>query len=142
MRRSIIFLIFILGLAKTAKADTIDFWHVYYNKTKIREFNLYGDTKFKTIVLRNIQQADFIVVKYFRDTPCSDCLTTLYAENEKQERVSIAQGKGTFNPVTLPLKDIFEHQKRTKHAVFDVYYFEGKPDNEKNKQFLFRIKLK
>ena len=82
MKNIFFILLTIFGIAQIAKADTIDFWHVYYNQTKIREFNQYGTHEI-ILKLDSLKSGDSITVKYFRDTPCFDCATYLTVENEK-----------------------------------------------------------
>ena len=81
--KTIYFLILILLVSNICKADTIDYWHVYYNKTKIKEFNQISRGKTLVFKIANIKKKDSITVKYFRDTPCFDCVTSLTAEDEK-----------------------------------------------------------
>jgi hypothetical protein len=74
MTKFLILFISAIGFFNAVKADTIDYWHVYYNKTKIKEYNQYSKGEI-TLKIKNIKNKDTLTVRYFRDTPCSDCKT-------------------------------------------------------------------
>ena len=74
MTRILVILITTIGLFNSAKADTIDYWHVYYNKIKIKEYNQYSKGEI-VLKIKDIKKSDSLTIKYFRDTPCDDCLT-------------------------------------------------------------------
>lgn len=139
MMKTIYFLILILLVSNICKADTIDYWHVYYNKTKIKEFNQISRGKTLVFKIANIKKKDSITVKYFRDTPCFDCVTSLTAEDEKHYVVVINHGKGTFNPVSFSLADILRYKEQNNKDYFEVYYYET--HSVADKILLFRMKL-
>ncbi len=58
---------------KNYTGDTLDFWHVYYNKEKIGEFTETGKDNVIPIVFRSIKKEDSLTIKYFRKTPCANC---------------------------------------------------------------------
>lgn len=130
----------VVGISQTAMADTIDYWHVYYNQIKIREFNQYGTHE---IVLKvdSIKSADSIVVKYFRDTPCPECTTYLAVENEKHQVLLTSQGQGTFNPISIALNKLLKLWEQGSRQNFEIFYFEGNGKRSSGKVLLFRIKL-
>ncbi|MCH5716410.1 hypothetical protein [Niabella hibiscisoli] len=127
------------GLNQTARADTIDYWHVYYNKIKIKEYNL--NTR-ETVILkaRDIKKADKLVIKYFRDTPCNNCESAMTIENDKHVVILKGMGRGTFNPVGISLYDLLQHHIRTKENIYSVFYNEGQHRLEKEDP-IFKIKL-
>ena len=57
------------------KADTIDFYHVFYNSSILKKYNQYDLSKNNTISidLHSIKEDDSIKVMYWDDTPCFDC---------------------------------------------------------------------
>jgi len=142
MKASFLTLFVCFSLAAKAKpshisADTIAFWHVFYNKTKVKKYNGHNSNEvlvFKTI---NIKKGDNITVEYFRDTPCDDCSTKLIVEDGKHNIVATGSGKGTFNPISISATELLVHKNQNKTTYFDVYYHES----NKRKIFLFWIKL-
>lgn len=117
-----------------ALADTIDFWHVFYNGKLIKQYIGYNAGDTLKIKSDHINTADSITVKYFRDTPCDECKAYLLIENSVGTKAYVAQGSQTFVPLTLSLKDIRE----SNDQQFSVYYLE---DTNHHKVKLFEIKL-
>jgi hypothetical protein len=120
----------------TTKADTTDYWHVYYNKVRIGDYN--GPGKKEIVLKRNaIKAGDSIALKYFRDTPCSDCITNLAVEDGKHHVRKRYSGKGTFSPVSFAVTDLL----KTGDAYFEVYYFDDTMKSRTGKVLVFRIRL-
>lgn len=130
----------LLGFIEMAMADTLDYWHVYYNNVKLKEFNQNGNHDI-ILKLDNIQKGDSITVKYFKDTPCSDCLTYLTVEDEKHHIITTSKGKGTFNPISFALKDLISFSAASGKNYFEVYYFEGDVKRSSDKIVIFKLKL-
>lgn len=128
---------------KTAQADTIDFWHVFYNRTLFKKYDSF--VKQPEIVFRrtNIKNTDSLTVKYFRDTPCSSCSTRLTVEDSRQQTVVQSHGKGTFNPLSFAIADLLKGEKTEKQPrYFEVYYYEETGQFKLyGKKLLFRIKI-
>ena len=140
MKNALLIFLTVLGLSQMTKADTIDFWHVYYNKAKIREFNQYS-TREIILKLNKIKSGDSITVRYFRDTPCSYCSTYLTVESGKHHVILTSKGKGTYNPISFSLKDLIAYRMSSGKNYFDIFYFERENKSLSNKIFIFRIKL-
>ncbi len=140
MERIFIIIITTIGLISSAKADTIDFWHVYYNKTKIKEFNQYSKEEI-VLKIKDIQRTDSLTVKYFRDTPCDKCETKVTIENGKHFVVTEGKDKGTFNPVTISLYDLLQYHLKAAKEVYEVFYQEEEIINRTQRQLIFRIKF-
>ena len=140
MKNILFILLAAFGIAQTAKGDTTDFWHVYYNQTKIQEF---GQGGYYEITLKrdSIKNGDTITVKYFRDTPCSICPTFLTVENDKHEIFVVSSGKGTLNPVSFSVNRMIELSKQGGKQTFEVFYSENEFNSLAGKILLFRIKL-
>jgi hypothetical protein len=122
-----------------AKADTISYWHVYYNQTKI-EMNQFSNS-LVTIRINEIKKKDTITVKYFRDTPSSEFETRIVVEN--QNHLIIAGGKnfGTYSPINFSVFDILKYYQISKDKNYLVYYYEGKISKPSDRTLLFKIKL-
>lgn len=137
MARLIIVLILTIGFFHTTKADTIDYWHVYYNNIKIKEYNQYskGEIILKT---KDIKKTDSLTIMYFRDTPCSDCETQVTVENKHHFVITKGEGYGTFNPIKISIFDLLLKADRKYSYVF---YQEEPETNQNQKLLLFKIKL-
>lgn len=138
-RISITFLLAI-GHLLTAKADTIDFWHIYYNGIKIKEYNLYskGEIVFK---IEDIKQTDSLTVKYFRDTPCSSCETQVAIESYEKHVIAKGLGRGTFNPIKISVYDLLQYYLNEGSETCEVFYLKRRITNQIQKTSIFRIKL-
>lgn len=139
MTKTIVLFILTFFISHICKADSIDYWHVYYNKTKLKEFNQFNAGQTLVLKTGNIKNDDSIIVQYFRDTPCFDCLTTLSAEDGKHYSVTTNHGKGTLNPVAISLADIHKYKQENGNDYFEIYYHEE--NGRTHKKLLFRIKL-
>lgn len=126
-----------LGFSNPTKADTIDYWHVYYNNNKIKEYNLYSNGEI-VIKIKEVQKTDSITVLYFRDTPCSDCSNQVTVINEQYFTVSIGKGKGTWNPIKISVFDLIQ---KAEKGILNALYQEGAITNETESILLFKIKL-
>jgi hypothetical protein len=84
MKALFLTLFLFLNMAVQAKhshisADTIDVWHVFYNKIKVKEYN--GHNMHEILVFKTINIRDSITVAYFRDTPCYFCKDSICKAN-------------------------------------------------------------
>ncbi len=136
MKRISLILISITGFIDSAKADTIDYWHVYYNDIKIKEYNQYAKGEI-VLKIKDIKKSDTLTIKYFRDTPCRDCLTRVSIEGGDGAVMTQGQGIGTFNPIKVPL---FELIHKANGEFCNVYYYEEE-SKRRGKILLFRIKI-
>lgn len=104
-------------------ADTIDFWHVFYNNKLIKEYNGYNLGNPLIIKIDSIKAEDSITVKFFPDTPCADCDSYLMIEYPFLNRAFIAHETYTFWPLKLSLADLKKVEKITSdRQLFEVYY--------------------
>ncbi len=136
MKRISLLLISTIGFIASAKADTIDYWHVYYNDIKIKEYNQYAKDEI-VLKIKDIKKSDTLTIKYFRDTPCRDCLTQVSIEPGDDSVITKGRGIGTFNPVKVPLFDLI---LKANGEFCNVYYYE-EGSKHKGKILLFRIKI-
>jgi hypothetical protein len=140
--KSLIFILFCSTcVLLSVKADTIDFWHVYLNQKKIKNFN--QNTKDKTIFLQinNCKNSDTLTITYFRDTPCYDCKTFLDIEDNKHLILLQKTGIGTINPFSISLKKLLNYFRENKMGSLEFYYYENLLITSKSKLLLFKIKL-
>ena len=123
----------------SSPVDTIDFWHVYYNDTLIKQYNWYSSGQPLVFLRKNIKPGDHITVKYSRDTPCNDCDSYLIIEYPFFNKAVTAHGTYTFCPLTIALADLVKlDSTTTAPQLFNAYYqdaFNGR------KVKLFELKI-
>ncbi len=124
------------GLARPSRPDTIDYWHIFYNSTRIGDFNSYGKNEIN-LKLDSIKSGDSIIVKYFCDTPCFDCITRVSVEDGQNDVIVTSQGKGTFTPISFALEDL----KKTGRRYFEIFYFEVIIPGRAERKMIFTLKL-
>ncbi len=135
-----VILILIFGLASKAKADTIDYWHIYYNNVKIREFNSYGKNE---IVIKSdkIKNNDSLKVIYFRDTRCDNCQTMLTVDAQKDIQILKVMGTGISRPIIFSLKSLLLYKQQTGKSYFEVCYTDKENIFQALKPVIFSIRL-
>lgn len=138
--KNLLLLLSLLFCSFQAKADTIDFCHVYYNNMKILDINFFRPNDL-VLKLDSIQSSDTITVRYFRDTPCFDYPTKLIIENEKHHPFFSIENVGTSSPFTFSVQQLVELREKGCQQRFEVFYTEGIPASRTDRQFVFRSKL-
>ncbi len=138
--KNLLLLLSLLFCSFQAKADTIDFCHVYYNNIKILDINFFRPNDL-VLKLDSFQSSDSITIRYFRDTPCFDCPTKLIVENEKHLPFFSIENVGTSSPFTFSLQQLIELRKEGYEHRFEVFYTEGIPVSRTGREFVLRIKL-
>ena len=140
MKKLLLLFIIICAFANVSNADTIDFWHIYYNNVKIKEGN--GFSKFKLkLNLDKIKNTDSLSFRYNHDSPCFDCPTNLIVEDKHQQLIIKARGEGNFNPITLNLKSLIDYFNLHGETDFKVYYYREIEKHKIYKIPVFSIKL-
>ena len=140
MTRILIILISTFGLFSSAKADTIDYWHVYYDNIKIKEYNQYSKGEI-VLKIKDIKNTDSLTIKYFRDTPCDKCETKVAIENGRHFVITSGKGFGTFNPIKISVYDLLQYHLKADKEVYEVFYHEGQITSRTQRVLIFRIKL-
>ena len=143
MKKLFLFIILLFVVVGAGRCDTIDSWHVFYNKKKIGDFDQNSDERANQIVIKaeSVHAKDSITILYFRDTPCDKCPTSLMIEDENHHRVLVSKGRGTFKPVSFSVRDLIEEKKRSGNASFMVFYSEELGKYGIVNTMLFRIKF-
>jgi hypothetical protein len=127
MKKTTLTLLLFIGFLYVAKADTTDYFHIYFNDERIKM----ADEMHPAVLTYNgqkIQKTDSITVKPSKDAPCYTCATFLYVENVQGVLVQKAVGKGTFNPITFSLKDLVGDGG--KPMDYRVFYSEEKANGK------------
>ncbi len=86
--------------------DTIDNWQVYQNKKLLIAYNAWNANIPLIIKRAQVKHTDVLSVQYARDTPCSDCVTSLSIEDNNNKEIKLIKSKGTFTPFKLLLSDL------------------------------------
>lgn len=137
MLKLIMLLVVSSGINLTAKADTVDYCRVFYNKKEIREYPLYSKGEI-LLKVKDIKENDSLTILYFRDTPCSECETNVIVENKQHFIITQGKGQGTFNPIKISVFDLLVKADRDYSYV---YYYEVNGNINTPKIPLFKIKL-
>lgn len=137
--KRLIYIFFLLVFCTVyGQADTLDYWHVYLNHMKIKEFNQNGRGRQEIILKRkDLKPSDIITLKYYSDTPCEDCITYLTLENGRHFEIDRVTGKGTLVPVSFSLNKVLQ----SKIAYLEVYYFDERLKGRATTKIVFRIKI-
>lgn len=138
MKKIFFSLILLFGLASIAKADTIEYWHIYYNQNKLKECNQYSRDE---IVLhsQNIKPTDCIFIYYFQDAPCSYCDNLLFVENEKHEIVFRQSQGGNLVKNKLPLSGLLLKHIPNKKVTYLVYFQKDPTKYPIHSELLFKL---
>ncbi len=121
-------LLFIISLAATAHADTVDMWHVYINTVKQRDFSEGSKKRDVRIWTSSIVASDSIIIKYYTDAPCKDCDYELQVTDDKKKRILTYSGKSTSQLKGISLQDLLRNTQRTGMGTYHVHFVEGKRD--------------
>ena len=140
MKKLLFLLIIMYAFANVSKADTIDFWHIYYNNVEIKEGNEYSKFVLK-LNIDKIKNTDSLSFRYYHDSPCFDCATNLIVEDKHQQLIIKARGEGNFNPITFKLKYLIEYFNLHGETDFKVYYYREIKNHKIYKIPVFSIKL-
>lgn len=132
---TLIFFLFCSIICK-AETDTIDVWHVYYNKIKIKEYNEFNKGTI-TIDSQKYKKGDKITVRHFDDTRCTDCPIFLFVELGKKELHVKANGEG--KPLEFDVKSLIEFHKNHKDVPISIYYAGSTNGKQNQRNLLFRI---
>lgn len=140
MKRCMLLVAFIAFNCFISKADTIDFWHVYYNDSLIQKFNIHNDSEVIVIKVKMVQSVDSIRINYFRDAPCTDCHLNLMVRTDKNNKIIYSKAVGTGSTLSFDLRRLVNVYTADKKRYFEVLYDDDYPGNKKIK-LLFLLKF-
>lgn len=130
----------IVVLVASARSDTIDYWHVYYNNKLIKEYNNYN-LKDISINIDSIRIADTITIRYYHDTPCPNCEIYLSIENGSGSIIRTKESIGISNPLSFNVFELLQLYKKTNKSIFNIYYYDKKYNNTSSKVLVMVLKL-
>ena len=123
MTKILIILISTFGLYSSAKADTIDYWHVYYNDKVIAKFNSVSKDLNIKIKKSEIKETDTISIRYGKDTRCS-CKYILCVLDEKKRQLRITESDEFWGKLSFGLSDLTKIGQKNGSQRYDFYYWE------------------
>lgn len=136
--KKVLFLILSLFLIQVVKADTIDYWHVYYNGRIFKKYNQNHKNQVIALEFDQIKENDSIKVVFFSDTRCPECLTSLALFNGEKDQVDISEIKEGIYSLTFKVKDLIILGSKLYKNSFPIYLIEER-EEARRKSFLFRI---
>lgn len=112
MKNLFLLLVVLISLQFQSKADTIDYYHVYFNASVIRKYNEYNKNKPETVITLkkdSLQSGDVIQIRYWNDTGTSNSGTIKVFDEYYQLLDEV-----TFenNYYTIPVALLLEQPKR------------------------------
>lgn len=121
MKTFFLFLFFVVGVQLHSSADTIDFYHVYYNQTVIKTYNLHDINSDKTLIAfqrATLKQDDVLRIRYWNDVMTGHTGTVkLYASEDNQLISEYKSTERFFNiPVSLLLEE--ESSFRVSRSIY------------------------
>jgi len=145
MKPLITTLIFIIGFA-TAKADTIDYWHVYYNDVKINEISVTselfsGKSNEITLKIKDIKETDSLTITYYRCSFCPGSKTKVEIEDSRQSIITKGVGTESRNPIKVSVSALLLKYETDAAKHFFAYYYEYCDYSKIERTLLFEIKL-
>mgnify|MGYP001555664022 CR=1 FL=1 len=123
MRRVLLFLFVLIGLSATAKADTIDFYWVFYNDTVWAKLNGVMNNTELHLNGTGIKADDSITIKYTTDTPCPGCHHTLAVKDENGNKIEELDKNGSWVPFTFSIRK-FSHSYKPPSSY--SFYYDGR----------------
>ncbi len=119
-----------------ASADTIDHWHIYFNKNKVMEGNEMSFPKPFIIKQAELKETDTITIIYFCDAPCSDCITYLKSDDGTKARLIMAKGLGTSTPLGFRVKDLLQYHSSNYKGIIKLLMLEKRTEILRSRKVL------
>jgi hypothetical protein len=140
--KKIALLFFFIILSFNGFCDTIDYWHVYINDKLIAEFNLNSKNLTVNINKSELNDNDFITVRYANDHPCSDCIYRLTVLADFKRKAPEVVTKVSFGKLSISIKELLDIQMTDGINTFYFNYYESSINGNKqiNKQ-LFELTI-
>lgn len=124
---------------KNHSIDTLDFWHIYYNKEKIKEFSEASKENVIQLKARSIKLEDSLCIKYFSDTRCTNCSLTLYIPTDGG--ISFFEVPKSTKTISLSLEKLKMLQVGNKMQPMTISLSEHKGSIKTKDLPLFTIKM-
>lgn len=142
----LLIIISLLGWAVNCKAkgtnnnkDTLDYWHIYYNRAKIRKYNI-NYKKTVEINIRNVKKSDSLRIMYFSDAPREKCIPEVTILNQQKQPITkLSTGFQGYTTFKLGISQLIEDRKKSNSNTYNFFYDDH---SGMNKQFLFSVIFK
>lgn len=138
MKRYLLITAFIFGFVLFVKADTIDYWHVFYNNIKLKEFNQYSNGLIR-LNFADIKSKDSLKIYYFHDAPCSFCENMLIIENSEHKTI-LYTGLNEYQAI-IPINTLFDAMPTKEKRIFYFFYQKDPTKYPLMKILLFRVEI-
>jgi hypothetical protein len=79
-----------------------------------------------------------LIIRYFNNTYCKNCLVNLLIEDDKGKCVEQIKNSDTFEPLSVSSIEIINYKKKHGSQYFELYYYEK---SIKSKTLLFKVIL-
>jgi hypothetical protein len=139
--KKLFILIVLLGWG-VVKADSTDYWRVYYNNIQVLEHHPMGDNDNDQLVLSGIGADDMVKISYYHLTPLEgDRTLSVQDENGKTIYTLEYKKTDTDQPMYFRIVELYKRDFKfnTYYNVFLSEKVNGKPDLD---VLLFRFKIK
>ena len=124
LRKFTLLICFSIIFISSAFCDTTDYFHVFYNKIKIKDVSISLPLQMKKA---DIKENDTLSVEYWDDTPCATCKFFLVVIDNKNNYVKVSTNIGQGEPLIIPMSAIMLWSDNKLVNTFDIYYYEEKP---------------
>ncbi len=141
--KKLLFLLVITFSVLMAKADTISYWHVYYNDLCIAELNGHFSDTIISIKHADIKKNDSISIIFTNDYQCSYCsyiVSVFYGNKYIKSVTNNSNWPGRFS---FSLLKLFEAVDLKKCRPLSFYYVQTSNEEKASKpQLLFELFFK
>ncbi len=141
MNEALFYLIIIGLLCLSARnKDLIDTWWLYIDDTLVKECNEnFGYCSIELKKMDLFLGSKNATIRYFRDTPCDDCPTSIQVKNMQDSLLFEATSYGTTTPISFPLRLFWKHNK---YNSFKIYFKEENDIYGRYQTQIFQIDIK
>lgn len=118
MRKVFLLLMLLAGVQFQSKADTIDYYHVYFNTSVIRKYNVFDTNKKETLITfqkASLESNDAIQVRYWNDIGTSNS-GTIKVYDETDELLQEIDFENKY--YTLPVAFLLQHSGQTLRVSY------------------------
>ena len=139
MKKAIIILLISFAFSLTcsaSKADTIDWYWIYYNDTVWAKMNQNMNGYQLKLDTKKINNNDHITISYGTDTRCLDCRDSIMIEDDKQH-VFLKIGGRDGASITISVNEMVKISNTRQIKDLYFYYVSNLP----RRRLLFKLKL-
>ncbi|WP_338792428.1 hypothetical protein [Bernardetia sp. MNP-M8] len=149
MKKTLFLLLFFLCFSSFTKADSLDYWQVYYysilNKIEVETFDISDSEREIAIKITNFDNLniafDYLTVDYHSNSPCVECERYIFVENVREQVITKGEAIGKSTPIKIRMADIVKYYRSTKNKYYDFFYIKKNPYGKVVKLLLFRLKV-